>query len=1017
MIKSKLLGLLAVCGLQTITSNATVLEDFESYSVGTKITLWNYWGGTPAGTGEIVADPTNSANKVLHVTISGWGNFAQFTLPEDHQGKALVETKTSVAFRIYRTATDANDYKKIQVYQDKALLYEDEGYPHQGDKQTWQWRSYTLPKSADGLDYGTNGGKVLALGFNSDASDYYIDDIQVKGEYDDYLTIEGTVDKSMAKQNTSSSYETLSTPIRMMPGSTLNLTTARYNYITSRVIGEGTINIHSGGERTYLGGSDKSYPDWSGFKGDVHIYPYKGLSSSNGFYGIVWMHSGKTFSTSTALTDMAETKPNTTWFKSNVTLHSGATLAAESGTRGIRIGHLNTEEGSQIYGYMKSSSSNHSYYILGYSGSDATLAGRISPFSDNTAMKVGIFKEGLGTYRITGNTNVITGGVTILRGRVLVNNDATQAKASKLSGGIGTGDGMTIRKDGIAGGTGNIASNVNVYGILQPGDDGIGTLSIANYATTTKPTLILRPTARIDCEIGSTTDYDKVEVDGAVSYYNINQEYETSEQMPRLRLSLTKDADLHEGDEFTLFTATKKEAYDNVEWAFNIIYPKAYSWTVEQLETADGFKVVARVTSVIYSGQGDVDDNDDKPGTSVDDGILDIEAEMLDSTPLRSYADQNGTFIGTCVPVWSIDVDNDSEPRTALITKEYNMVVAENEMKFDATEPSQGNFSYSAGTRLINMAMRHNMRVRGHALAWHQQVPSWLTADGEKNTMNRTRQELLNILHRHIKNVVSTWKGKVQEWDVANEVLSDNQQSINTNPKAYDLRPSVWATGIGEDFLDSAFVWAHKYDPNARLILNDYGVEGKGWGKSEALYNLAMRLKNSGIPIDGVGLQSHMDAGIQYVNSIEANIKRYNEAGLDCHITELDLGINDDSDNSLKAQAETFYAVVRAAMKYDNCKSVMIWGLSDDLTWRQGKRPLLFDGKLAKKPAYWGVHAALRQAAGSELTGIESIEDIDNTKSITDNDTYAIYNLSGQRVHVMQKGKIYIINNKKALYK
>jgi hypothetical protein len=312
----------------------------------------------------------------------------------------------------------------------------------------------------------------------------------------------------------------------------------------------------------------------------------------------MWMHNGKTFNPDAAFKDMAEGKANSTLATSKVILHKGATMAAESGTRGIRIGHLDTEEGSQIYGYAKAKSGNNSYYVLGYSDDDAVLAGRISPIDDNMDTQVGIVKEGLGTYRITGNKNIINGGIRVLACRVLINNDVVEAKTKKLSGGTGTSTavGLNIMKDAIGGGTGNIAATTNVYGILQPGDDGIGTLAIADYAKNQDVTLILRPTARIDCEITSVESYDKVEVEGSVSYYNIDQDFSVSEQKPRLRIQLTKDADLHEGDEFVLLSAKGKTAYQDVTWDFNVIYPKAYSWKVEQQLTDEGLKVVARVT-------------------------------------------------------------------------------------------------------------------------------------------------------------------------------------------------------------------------------------------------------------------------------------------------------------------------------------------------------------------------------------------------------------------------------------
>lgn len=1000
--------------VSAVTAKAApvILDDFESYEVGTELTMFNYWGGTPAGKAVVEKDPANANNKVLHITISNWGNFARFTLPEELAGSSLLANKDRVTFRFRRSASDQNDYKKIQIYQGTTLLYEDDGYPHQGNKNEWQNRSYNFDKSV------SPKGTVLALGINSDNSDYYIDDVALYGEWDDYETIETKVEKDFSNQNTSSSYVTHNQSYRILEQGNLVMKTARYTYLTGKLVGNGRLDICSGGERTYLGGSDKYSPDWTAYKGEVHIYPYKEHSSSNGFYGLVWMHNGKTFSPSSAISDLGDGKANSSLLNSRVTLHEGAVLASESGKRGIRIGHLDTEEGSQIYGYYKEKGSNDAYYVVGFSGDDGTLAGRISPMGDMMSMKVGIIKEGLGTYRITGNTNLITGGVYVLRGAVMVNNDAEKAKAGKLPGAVGyqsssSTTGAFVMKNGVLGGTGNIASQTDLYGVLQPGDNGIGTLTIEDYAKANPTTLILRPASRIECEVKTQAEYDKVAVAGPVMYNHLDQELEVSDKMPRLQIILAEGASLSVGDEFVLLSAKGRKSYEDAEWAMDIIYPDAYTWEVKEIEDADGYRVVAKVTSLEYGGQGGdiIDDEDDKPST--DDGVFDLEEEKKDATPLRKYTDEMGAFIGTAVRMWEIPVDNDNNAKTALMAKEYNAVVCENEMKFDATEPSRNSFSYTEGDRLVNFARRHNMLMRGHALVWHQQVPGWLSSDGKKNDKNWTKEQLMSILKNHITKVVTHWKGKVHEWDVCNEVLEDDQSIIYSNPNGYSIRQeSVWTRVCGEEYIDSAFVWAHRADPDAVLILNDYSVESKGYAKTEAFYNLYKRLRKDGIPVHGVGSQTHVDADINYISSVEANVSRFNKDGVTFHFTEVDLKNNNVTEASRLQQAKNYYSLARIAMKYDNCKEFMIWGLSDNLSWiGEQTEPLLFDRNLNKKPNYWGVHAALRQADNKEITGIEDIN-LDVTGKPID---AHIYNLAGQRVSVMQKGKIYIRNGKKYL--
>ena len=330
--------------------------------------------------------------------------------------------------------------------------------------------------------------------------------------------------------------------------------------------------------------------------------------------------------------------------------------------------------------------------------------------------------------------------------------------------------------------------------------------------------------------------------------------------------------------------------------------------------------------------------------------------------------------MGTCVPVWSINVDDANDKEAKRIARDFNMAVCENEMKFAYVQPSQGQFDFYHGDRLVNFATKNNMRVRGHTLVWHKQVAEWLSSDGTKNNKNWTREQLLDIMKTHIEKVVGHWKGKVHEWDVCNEVLSDDQGIVWTNPEGYTLRPSIW-TVIGEDFLDSAFVWAHKADPNAVLILNDYGVEFKGDAKAEAFYNLAKSLKDRGVPIDGVGLQCHLDVFGVDPGKLEQNIKRYNDIGLKCVITELDLGMDSNTESNLRQQAQDYFNIAQVALKHNHCNELMIWGLTDNRSWRSNGNPLLFDAQLNEKPAYYGLHAAVRQASGTDIQGGDGIEE------------------------------------------
>lgn len=343
----------------------------------------------------------------------------------------------------------------------------------------------------------------------------------------------------------------------------------------------------------------------------------------------------------------------------------------------------------------------------------------------------------------------------------------------------------------------------------------------------------------------------------------------------------------------------------------------------------------------------------------------DLGYDYTDETQtLRYYAEKSGKKIGVAIPLWRIDVNNENLVETATVSHNFNMVVAENEMKVDAIQPNRGEFNFYAGDCLVSFAERHNMEVRGHTLVWHKQLPAWISSNGMKNDQGYTREELLQILKDHVTTVVTHFKGRVDEWDVVNECLDDDQSIIRTNPTGYKLRESVWATVIGEDYIDSAFVYAHRADPDARLVLNDYGAEFQGKAKTTAFYNLVHRLQKSGIPLDGVGFQCHLTVGEEFDSTkFDNNVKRYASLGLECSVTELDMSIPDlGSPDAYERQAAEYAALVDVMMKYDHCRAVVVWGVKDDQSWRQGA-PLLFNAAMEAKPAFFALRNILEEYA------------------------------------------------------
>jgi endo-1,4-beta-xylanase len=323
---------------------------------------------------------------------------------------------------------------------------------------------------------------------------------------------------------------------------------------------------------------------------------------------------------------------------------------------------------------------------------------------------------------------------------------------------------------------------------------------------------------------------------------------------------------------------------------------------------------------------------------------------------LRQAADASGHLIG--IAIQANRMNNGSYSSTAL--QEFNYVTPENEMKWNSLQPNPGQFNFGPADRIVAFAEQNGMKVKGHTLVWHSQLPNWVAA---LTTPDEVRAAMLN----HIDTVVSHFKGRIYAWDVVNEAWQNGNA----------LRTSVFMQQLGAGFIDEAFIAAKAADPDAKLYYNDFGAEGTG-GKANAIYNMVQGMLQRGVPIDGVGLQMHTGSANANptISAFQTNMQRIRELGLEVVVSELDVQTCTDTspmDVRMDVQRSRYYDIVSACVDEVGCSAVTIWGVIDGLSWLNNNQqsqncrnttgqlplPLLFDDAYQRKPAYGGVMDAL----------------------------------------------------------
>jgi endo-1,4-beta-xylanase len=341
--------------------------------------------------------------------------------------------------------------------------------------------------------------------------------------------------------------------------------------------------------------------------------------------------------------------------------------------------------------------------------------------------------------------------------------------------------------------------------------------------------------------------------------------------------------------------------------------------------------------------------------------------DVTGSNSLRAHAAARGMLVGCAVVPEKLERD---ASYASLVAAQANILVPENAMKWGALRPSPDKFDFRGADASLAFAQAHDQKVRGHNLCWHEALPSWFAG-------TVTKDNAAQLLTQHIQTVAGRYAGKLQAWDVVNEAIDPK----NGRPDA--LRKSPWLEMIGPDYLDLAFKTARQADGTALLTYNDYGIELDSPDqtvKRDAVMTLVKGMKKRGVPIDAVGVQSHLDATSGMPGEgLRKSVRELHKMGLQVFVTEMD--VNDRKVAGTVAErdaavAQVYREYLTMMLAEPNVNVALTWGITDRSTWLNGpkyaradglpERPLPFDADCHPAPAFFAERDAMdsRRARG-----------------------------------------------------
>lgn len=335
-----------------------------------------------------------------------------------------------------------------------------------------------------------------------------------------------------------------------------------------------------------------------------------------------------------------------------------------------------------------------------------------------------------------------------------------------------------------------------------------------------------------------------------------------------------------------------------------------------------------------------------------------------DSLPSLKTVFGNDFTIGAALNLTQIEEKYPAAAR--LIVQQFNTATPENIMKAEIIHPQWDKYNFEPADKMIAYCKKNNIHVNAHTLIWHSQLPPF-----SRNI--QSIDSFKTFFANHIKTIASRYDGKVVSWDVVNEALNEDGS----------MRNSIFLQKLGDDFVTEAFRLAQAAAPNTKLYYNDYNNEQPS--KRAGCIALIKKIKNTGVRIDGVGIQGHWQLGKIPLKEIEESILEYAALGLEVAITELDIEVlprnfegadisqrmktdpsmnpyKDGLPDSIQSKlANDYEALFKLFLKYsDKIDRVTFWGVNDGQSWLNGwpvpgrtNYPLLFDRNFKPKPSFY----------------------------------------------------------------